>query len=395
MDGMLDSNEAARRLGVKLRTLYAYVSRGLIDSHLGPDGRHRYFLADDVERLVPRSRSGRFSETRLPTIETSITHITDAGPVYRGVAVSELLDVPFEDVATLLLGAFVDDWSAYPVAAPEGLTLRDRVRLVTALAGSTDPLRSDRTPAAVAHATGRLVATMATCFGPDPGGPADSGLAASLARRLVPDADAGRYVRPINAALVVLADHEASPATLVARVAASTQADVFDAVLAGLGVLSGALYAGGCEVTLVLLERAHKVGVERAIDEELRWRARLPGFGVNVYPDGDPRFDLLRPEVEAVLADDQRETFRSFVRFGERLGLPPPKVELALAGLVWSMEQDPAVGPALFSLARTVGWAAHYLEELDEVPNRFRSRGVYVTRSSEEVEELSGVAHRL
>lgn len=174
------------------------------------------------------------------------------------------------------------------------------------------------------------------------------------------------------------------------RIAARTQADLYDSVLAGPGVLSGPLYAGGSELSLVLLERALKVGVGPAVDEELRWRARLPGFGVHVYPRGDPRFVALRPFVESVLTDEQRDTFAALVDFGERSGFPGPKVELALAALVWSMDQEPAVCPALFGLARTVEWAAHYLEEREEEPNRFRSRGVYVTPALDELEDCLG-----
>jgi len=35
---MLTSEEAARRLGVKLTTIYAYVSRGLLVSHRSAEG---------------------------------------------------------------------------------------------------------------------------------------------------------------------------------------------------------------------------------------------------------------------------------------------------------------------------------------------------------------------
>ena len=53
---MLESADAARRLGVKLPTLYAYVSRGLLVSHPAPGGRRSLFAAEDVEALAKRSR---------------------------------------------------------------------------------------------------------------------------------------------------------------------------------------------------------------------------------------------------------------------------------------------------------------------------------------------------
>ena len=90
---MLESDEAARRLGVKVTTLYAYVSRGLLVSHPAPEGRRRLFALDDVERLARRSRQGKTVETRMATVTTGVTQLTDDGPVYRGVRAADLATV--------------------------------------------------------------------------------------------------------------------------------------------------------------------------------------------------------------------------------------------------------------------------------------------------------------
>ena len=42
---LISAREAARRLGVKPATLYAYVSRGLLRSAPGPDSRQRCYFA--------------------------------------------------------------------------------------------------------------------------------------------------------------------------------------------------------------------------------------------------------------------------------------------------------------------------------------------------------------
>jgi citrate synthase len=54
----LTSEQAARRLGVKPATLYAYVSRGLIRSERVPGQRRSRFLRADVERHAARCGSG-------------------------------------------------------------------------------------------------------------------------------------------------------------------------------------------------------------------------------------------------------------------------------------------------------------------------------------------------
>ena len=88
---------------MKLPTLYAYVSRGLLVSHPAPEGRRSLFAADDVEALAKRSRGGRTTETRLATVTTSTTQLRDDGPVYRGTPATELATtVPYEQAAELL-----------------------------------------------------------------------------------------------------------------------------------------------------------------------------------------------------------------------------------------------------------------------------------------------------
>ena len=115
---MLDTDEAARRLGVKRGTLYAYVSRGLLQSHPAPDGRRSCFDLEEIEQLARRGRGGRATETRLATVTTSVTQLRDDGPWYRGRAATRLAgSASFEQVADLLWRADRDarapgDWDA-------------------------------------------------------------------------------------------------------------------------------------------------------------------------------------------------------------------------------------------------------------------------------------------
>ena len=48
----------------------------------------------------------------------------------------------------------------------------------------------------------------------------------------------------------------------------------------------------------------------------------------------------------------------------------PPNIDLALGALSWVAGLDPDV--PIFAVARTAGWAAHYAEEIEEAPVRFR-----------------------
>jgi citrate synthase len=95
--------EAAKRLGVKPSTLYAYVSRGVLTRARAADGRGSLFSADEVERLALRGRPRRPAGVADIIVESQITEITGDQLRYRGHdAVDLALTRTFEDVADLL-----------------------------------------------------------------------------------------------------------------------------------------------------------------------------------------------------------------------------------------------------------------------------------------------------
>ena len=67
MADFLTAAEAARRLGVKPATLYAYVSRGVLGRVRAPDGRASLFGAEEVERLARRGRPRRLAAPLKPS----------------------------------------------------------------------------------------------------------------------------------------------------------------------------------------------------------------------------------------------------------------------------------------------------------------------------------------
>src|SRR5829696_4372737 len=94
----VDAQAAAKHLGIQLRSLYAYVSRGQVRSVPGEQGRPRLYALDDLERLRVRrdARAGhgavaagalRWGE---PVLDSAVTAITPRGPAYRGRLATEL-----------------------------------------------------------------------------------------------------------------------------------------------------------------------------------------------------------------------------------------------------------------------------------------------------------------
>jgi citrate synthase len=376
---MLTTEEAARRLGVKVPTLYAYVSRGLLESHRDPSRRGSLFDLAAIEGLAARSRGGRQTATRLATITTGVTQLDqELGPIYRGRTATELATVAsFEEVAELLWqteGAG-GDWSAPDLGACPLTQTLDRMRWALVLCGATDPLRSDLRPAAVARAARRAAAALTAVVAPAAGEEGTS-IAARLAVRLTPPT-ADVPVPAVNAALVLMADHELATSTMAVRVAASVRSDPYDALLAGLATLAGPLHGGASQLAYEMLVVAERDGVPRALNDVLREQGRLPGFGHSVYKSGDPRFVALLALAEPLLSDERRALLHEVIALAAAHDVPLANCDLALAALSWGTGMPPDTGRTIFAVARVAGWAAHYMEELTERPLRFRARAVY------------------
>jgi len=387
---MLESEEAARRLGIKLATLYAYVSRGLLPSYPTTDSRRSLFDLDDVERLARRSRSGRRVETRLASVTTAVTQLRDDGPAYRGKPVADLARTEcFESVADLLFSAptgAAPDWRPARLGRPPQMAASNRLSWAVMMCGARDPLRSDlRTESVVKKARTVIASAVESARGPQQGVAREDAhreSKTSVAGRLalvLADEPSATLVGAVDTALVVLADHELATSTMAVRVAASTRADVYDALLAGLCTLAGPLHGGASEVAHGLLVHAERVGVAPALDSALRWQGSLPGFGHPLYSGGDPRFGVLMQKVNELASPEQEWMVRSLVDLARAQAVPAPNVDLALAALTWAAGAPPDAGRTIFSVARLAGWTAHYIEELAERPLRFRARAVYAS----------------
>lgn len=376
---MLTSEEAAARLGVKVSTVYVYVSRGLLHSHRAADGRRSLFAVDDVERLARRSRGARSTASRMAVVTTALTELREDGPAYRGhPAVDLARDHGPEQIAELLWGVGAGSWHRIQLEVPEGLAPRDRVACQVVLAGAHDPLRSDLRPEAVVRTARRVITTIATPPGVTED--AEAGLAARLAGLCARRDPEQAVVEAVRVAMVLLADHELATSTLAVRVAASTRADLYDALLAGFGTLAGPLHGSAARHVLALLRSAQQMGPAAALDDALRWQGIVPGFGHTVYTDGDPRCAALLHAVRAI-GDPRVALVDEVLALAADAELPAPNVDLAVGALALCAELAEDGLPALFGVSRSIGWVAHYLEELGEPPLRFRARAVHVTEA--------------
>lgn len=392
----ITAEQTAARLGVRVATVYAYVSRGALRRWKRPGSRASLFDADEVEVLARRGRPRRAS--RPPAldfvIQTELTTIADDDVRYRGRSALELARTRiFEDVAALLwtgeeAGAELP-WQGVPIVLPDLPAARDRIRLAVVLASATDPLRADLSSPAVSQRARSLIATMtaavpghqvarAAPLQVEDGRPPRPGTIAGLLwGRMAGVRATPGMVAALNGAMVLLADHEMAASTLAARVAASARADPYSVVLAGLGALGSPLHGGASGPAYQLLMVAAENGVDPAISRATERYQRLPGFGHPLYPGGDPRarllIDLIREADPGAPALGVADGVTAAARRSAGL---EPNIDLALAILAVAARMPEEAGEVIFTVARTAGWIAHGMEEYSQDPLRFRPRAV-------------------
>src|SRR5450432_2222158 len=102
---LLTAHQVALRLGVRLPTVYAYVSRGVLRRTVADDDRTSRFDPAEVDALARRGRP-RPGTTRPGSVDvslaTSITRVEERRLFYRGRDVIELAKAAsFEQVAEL------------------------------------------------------------------------------------------------------------------------------------------------------------------------------------------------------------------------------------------------------------------------------------------------------
>src|SRR5262249_27929760 len=137
----------------------------------------------------------------------------------------------------------------------------------------------------------------------------------------------------INAALVLSADHELNPATFVARIAASGEADLHSCIIAAIGTNSGARIARGCDrIETVLRDASAPSEISTrlrkgwAAPDIVTWGSTLP-----IYPAGAPRGQCLLDIVRALPSPTPHlRQLLGLVDTAEREFNLPPRLETAL-----------------------------------------------------------------
>ena len=414
----LTSAQAAARLHIKLETLYAYVSRGLIVSERDDDGGSTFDPLDVEAFAASRHRdAARIEGTRarlgrpVMVLDSDLAVIESDELYFRGVPARELARrLTFEEGAEFLwsVHASRDDLDDQFLSRREVVSavrrasrslgpsahIVDRLSLSVMMCGSWDPVRDAVGPSAVRGAGRQMIATMVDSL--DDRGKTPH-LTASVAERLWPKLSSKvpstEGIRLLNATMVLCLEHDLAISTMAARVAASARTSPSAAVAAALSSFDSDHHGAASIAASALIDETIQTGnAERALARQVSATSTIPGFGHLIYQHEDPRARFLLDAMRSL------EGFGAAGAAADRLiavvsaRTPRPvNLDLALAVLVVGGGMSRDAGELIFAVSRTAGWIAHIIDEYARPPLRLRPESRY-TGARHTSRERSGPA---
>jgi citrate synthase len=407
----MSSAEALAILAVKPQTLYSYVSRGMI-RRICVDGKNSLYNREDVRRLKARStaRSGHGAvaggalQWGEPVLLTGITEITEDGPRYREYLAVELAreGYSFESVAEYLWGneeidpsaQWAFDESIFRIApqvaaltsAYPNIHLRQLLtEIVVLLCIEQSQSRQPQLEPSLQQARALVQALcLAFCFaGPHQRfmAPDKNESIASYMLRAFGVYSHRSQIRILNAVLVLLADHEFTPATFAARIAASSGADLYSCIGAALHVHFGSALGLRCDRVEQALGAAASAQGQNDAPSPLH--AGTVGFSHPLYSEGDPRAsEILKLALSLTEhADASRQALETLEHIEGRQGAV--NLDVALVVLCRALGLHGSIAGGLLAVSRAAGWVAHVIEQHKQ-DFMIRPRGKFIAPKADQ-----------
>jgi citrate synthase len=193
--------------------------------------------------------------------------------------------------------------------------------------------------------------------------------------------------RIMDVCLILHAEHTINASTFSVLVTGSTLASPYSVIAAAIGTLSGPLHGGANQRVLEMLDEIGTPDkVEEYVDKRLAKKEVIWGMGHREYKTKDPRATILEKLVNKVMESQGKnvnplmELAREVERVCEdRLAHKGvyPNVDFYSGILYNEMGISADQFTAIFAIARSAGWLAHWREQLAD--NRiFRPTQMYI-----------------
>jgi citrate synthase len=317
---------------------------------------------------------------------------------YRGIDIHDLArNSSFEETTYLLwfgslptpeaLHEFSVELASHRALPPQVLTLMkdfprtatpmDATRTALSALAFYDPEAHDASHQANVAKAMRVTAQFATIVaayeqirrGREPIEPDRSGSHAENFLRMLfgaePDA---LFVRAMDLALILHADHELNASTFAARVTAATLADMYSATVSAIGALAGPLHGGANEQVMKMLQTIGEPSrAEAFVTQALQAHQKISGFGHRVYRTEDPRATHLRQMSKELGEHIGNLRWYEISRKVEEAVMAQKhlyaNVDFYSASCYFTMGIPIDMFTPVFAVSRVAGWTAHVLEQ--------------------------------
>lgn len=369
------SIEAEALLGVKRESLYSYVSRNKINAIIDPKNkRKRLYSYDDIVKLVEKKKSlgaEKIAQNSLmwgePVLESAITFINNSKLYYRGYPITMLVKQhSYVEVASLIwTGDFETAKNYFTEIVPTlhhiNYSLSDVQEYLLQLE------KRDRDTVSFfphielgAKILVSIVQDITQNF------QKNIPIPAKLAGFFCPNKKHATEL--LETALIVIADHELNTSSFTARTVASTGANLFQVLVAGLSAMSGYKHGGAIlRIEQMVKELKENMTFERDLRKREEYSESIVGFGHKLYPEGDPRAKILLDKIAKYYGDTKEyNIFKSIMVSCMERTKQKPTIDFALLTLASVLEVNSDFAQFLFGYGRIVGWIGQVLEEYQE-----------------------------
>ncbi len=200
-------------------------------------------------------------------------------------------------------------------------------------------------------------------------------------------------VEALDSIFVLHADHEQNCSTSTVRMVASSRANLFASVAAGVCALWGPLHGGANQAVIEMLQEIHRSGDDGskfiAAAKDKKSGKRLMGFGHRVYKNYDPRARIIKQRCDELfqrlrvsdplldIAKKLEDAALHDPYFIERKLYP--NVDFYSGIIMRAIGIPVEMFTVIFAIGRTPGWIANYREVREQEGGRIsRPRQIYI-----------------
>lgn len=193
-----------------------------------------------------------------------------------------------------------------------------------------------------------------------------------------------RVAEIFDKCLILHAEHTMNASTFAALVVASTLADPYTVMSSALGALSGPLHGGANEkVFYMLMEIGEPEKAREYIENKLKNKERIMGFGHRVYKTYDPRAKILEKLLKELMEIKGETKLYKIAKEVEKVAMEHlsskgiyPNVDFYSGIIYYELGIPVDMYTSIFAMARISGWLAHWKEYIKE-NKLFRPSQIY------------------